>query len=81
MEVLREFKTWNLDLNATDNDGYNIAHLAAQLGNVRMLEEIKTWGVDIHATTKDGQNAVALAAKEGKVAVLKVLEVCPRISS
>ena len=79
--MLRELKSWNLDINATDNDGYNIAHLAAQLGNISMLEEVKTWGVDVHATTNDGQSAVALAAQEGKVAVLQVLEVCPRISS
>ena len=74
IEIARELKDAGVDLSATNNDGYNAAHWAAQYGHFDMLRTLRDWSVDLSATTNDGWTTAHFAALNGHLDILRALQ-------
>ena len=63
-DILRALRDWNDDVSATNNDGRNIAHIAASTGHLDILTELKAWHVDLDAEDNYGATPLKIAVVE-----------------
>ena len=73
-DVLRELRSWDVDIHATMNGDFNTVHIAASEGHLAIMRQLRSWDVDIHATNNLGSNAAHVAAGKGQLEVLRELQ-------
>lgn len=61
------------DINATDESGATVLHVAAENGNMNTVELLIDHQVELNARDKKGRTALHLAAKEGHVRIIRIL--------
>jgi len=73
MEVLKEMYERNVDLNVTDNHGWNAMHHACRNGKTEAVRYLIQMSGEIMKKTNDDKTVLILATMEGKVDLLKDL--------
>ncbi|RUR06055.1 ankyrin repeat domain-containing protein [Legionella sp. km772] len=73
-DMLMTLKTFGVDLNIPEKDGFTPAHFAVQKGHDAVLCTLKSLGADLDQTSNNGHTPAHVAAQQGHDAVLRTLK-------
>ncbi len=72
-ETLRALKTLGVDINATDERGYNALMVAIENKRLENILVLRDLGADIQAKTKDGKNIIDVAVQTNDSKVIDLV--------
>ena len=73
IDICKEIlKTYKIDINAANNNGWTALHYGVQNGNFELLQLLIQNGGDVYYATKDNTNCLHLAASEGHIDICKM---------
>ena len=73
IDICKEIlKTYKIDINAANNNGWTALHYGVQNGNFELLKLLIQNGGDVYYATKDNTNCLHLATSEGHIDICKM---------
>ena len=73
IDICKEIlKTYKIDINPANNNGWTALHYGVQNGNFKLLQLLLQNGGEVYYATKDNTNCLHLAASEGHIDICKM---------